>query len=83
MVCVKSKHAPYFVNASEVGWKSVECSDEHYLPTVLAFHGFDNETTCGDSFAHDNWPSLKVPHPKTYLPDEIIPQLFVTLQRPG
>lgn len=77
------KHATVFVNetATEVGWESVPCCDEHYLPTILAYHGLDNETTCTDGFAHVNWPSLIAAHPRTYNADEINAELFAYFEQ--
>ena len=51
------KHAYVFVNETklEPGWDGVTCCDEHYLPSILAYYGLDNETTCTDGLAHVNW----------------------------
>lgn len=78
------KHAYVFVNetAFEPGWESVPCCDEHYLPSILAYHGLDNETTCTDGFAHVNWPSLSASHPRTYNSEEVGPELFAFLEKP-
>ena len=72
------KHAQVYVDeiALEVGWERVPCCDEHYLPSILAFNGLDNETTCTDGFAHVQWDSLLDSHPHTFSPDEVNEQLF-------
>lgn len=51
------RHAYTFVNETklEPGWEGVTCCDEHYLPSILAYYGLDNETTCTDGLAHVNW----------------------------
>jgi hypothetical protein len=45
------KHATVFYKdpvEHEEAWKNVMCVDEHYLASVLAMNGLDNETTCTD-----------------------------------
>ena len=78
------KHALVFVNetALEPGWESVPCCDEHYLPSILAYNGLDNETTCSDGFVHAHFPSLSASHPWTYSGDEITAELFTHLSHP-
>ena len=82
---LKRKHAQVFVDETktERGWEKVPCCDEHYLPSVLAMHGFDNETTCTDGFSHVHWPSLSAMHPHTYGGDEITAELFQHLSTPN
>jgi Core-2/I-Branching enzyme len=72
------KHAEVFVNetVTEAAWDPVPCCDEHYLPTILAFNGLDNETTCSDGFAHVYWESLTASHPHWFSADEISEDLF-------
>lgn len=77
-------HAVMFVEEKkfESGWEKVPCCDEHYLPSVLAYHGQDNRTTCTDGYCHVHWPSLIAMHPHTYSGDEITPELFQHLSQP-
>ena len=51
-------HAQVFIDSSsmDANWEGVICVDEHFLPTVMAHYGLDNETTCTDGLAHVNWP---------------------------
>ncbi|KAK9812629.1 hypothetical protein WJX72_000912 [[Myrmecia] bisecta] len=55
-------------------------SDEHYVPTVLAMHGFDDETDCLGMMTHAEWewPNWS---PKTYTPYEVTTQLVRRLRR--
>ena len=77
-------HAAVFVNElnTEHGWDKVPCCDEHYLPTTLASHGLDNETTCSDGYAHVHWNSLSDAHPHTYTGEQISADLFRHLNEP-
>ena len=77
-------HAVMFVEEKkfEHGWDKVPCCDEHYLTSILAYHGQDNRTTCTDGFCHVHWPSLVAMHPHTYGGDEITPELFQHLAQP-
>jgi len=79
------KHAQIFADEEKLdpGWEAVPCCDEHYLPTLLAYYGLDNETSCTDGFAHVHWPSLIASHPWTYSGDEITPELFQHLSHPN
>lgn len=78
------KHASLFVNelAMEDAWDAVPCCDEHYLPTILAHYGVDNETTCSDGFIHHYFPSPSASHPVTHSTDEINAEFFQYLNRP-
>lgn len=78
------KHSQIFVDetAFEKGWESVPCCDEHYLPSVLAYHKLDNETTCSDGFCHVLWDSLIASHPHMYGADEIHGPLFDKFNAP-
>lgn len=50
--------------------------DEHYVPSLLAFHGLDNETDCRGGLVTANWTSPDTPgHPVEYSPRDIQPQL--------
>ena len=77
-------HAVKFANelGLERGWEKVPCSDEHYLPTTLAYYGLDNETACSDGFAHVHWNSPSDSHPHTYSAEQIGPDLFRHLNEP-
>lgn len=74
MFAEEKKFEPY--------WEKVPCCDEHYLPSILAYYGQDNRTTCSDGFCHVHWPSLIAMHPHTYSGDEITPELFQHLSHP-
>jgi len=80
------KHAAVFTHPSETvkekGWEKVPCCDEHYLPTLLAHHGLDNETTCSDGFVHVHWRNNIDSHPYTYAGEDITPDLFRHLNEP-
>lgn len=41
-------------------------SDEHYIPTLLAFRGRQNETSCRSSAAFTRWGGRDLSHPKTF-----------------
>jgi hypothetical protein len=76
-------HAKLFVSYTEDDeyWQKVPCSDEHFLPTLLATFGKDAETTCSDGFTnvywdHPSWGS----HPYSYLSEEINRNLFYNLR---
>lgn len=71
-------HAQIFSNEKklEPGWEGVPCCDEHYLPSILAYYGQDNATTCSDGFVHVYWSSLMDSHPHTWATDEINVDLF-------
>lgn len=79
------KHAEVFVleTESEKAWESVPCCDEHYLPTILAWHGLDNETTCTDGMTFINWESDIAAHPKQYSAEEVDAKLLTQeMQQP-
>ncbi len=78
------KHASLFVNelAMEDAWDAVPCCDEHYLPTILAHYGVDNETTCSDGFIHHNFPHISSSHPIIHSTDEINALFFQYLNQP-
>ncbi|KAL4420283.1 hypothetical protein ABPG77_005623 [Micractinium sp. CCAP 211/92] len=84
------KHAELVVADSEVfqafrdrcgGWYSQErqwkecVPDEHYIPTLLASRGLENETYCGGwGVAYTDWSTHDV-HPKSFMPKEVTPHL--------
>ena len=78
------KHAFVFHNVTQYdqAFEGVICVDEHFLPTILATYGLDNETTCTDGMSHVNWPNQLAMHPKTYSPNEINAELFAYFERP-
>ena len=78
------KHAFVFVNETdtESGWEKVMCVDEHYLPTILAWKGLENETTCSDGFAYVHWPSAVASHPSTFTGSDINKSFLKALERP-
>jgi Core-2/I-Branching enzyme len=49
--------------------------DEHYIPSLLAFHGLDNETDCHGGLATANWTMPKAQHPIEYASEQISPKL--------
>ncbi|KAL4439715.1 hypothetical protein ABPG75_002716 [Micractinium tetrahymenae] len=47
---------PAYVVAQNRTWVHRSCiSDEHYIPTLLAIHGRDQETTCYDALTAADW----------------------------
>ncbi len=50
-------------------------SDEHYIPTLLAYKGLENETDCMGCLVSTRWNAKKgkTTHPYSYKPSEIIP----------
>lgn len=75
---LKRSHAQVFVDDLSVdrGWEKVPCCDEHFLPSILAMHHLDNETTCTDGFTHVHWNSVNDAHPVMYGADTITPDFF-------
>mmetsp|Transcript_11126 Transcript_11126/g.22233 ORF Transcript_11126/g.22233 Transcript_11126/m.22233 type:complete len:508 (-) Transcript_11126:140-1663(-) len=57
-------------------------SDEHYIPTLLAIQGLDNETDCRGELTDRDWSRVKVtdPHPYEYKPADISTDLFMKLR---
>jgi hypothetical protein len=54
--------------------------DEHYIPSLLAFHGLDNETDCRGGLVTANWTMPKAQHPIEYHSEQIGPKLFKRLR---
>lgn len=59
-------------------------SDEHYIPTLLAIHGLDNETDCIGELTDKDWSRVKSTdaHPWEYQAKEINEALFTRLRHP-
>jgi len=78
------KHAEVFVNEveTEPHWGKVMCVDEHYLPTILAHKGLENETTCSDGFAYVHWPSNSASHPSTFSGSDVTKKFLANLEKP-
>jgi hypothetical protein len=76
------KHAIVYANYTEDDelWSKVGAVDEHYLPSLLASHGFDNETTCSDGLTRVMWFSKKSPHPLYFWNEQINAGLFDMFQ---
>lgn len=55
--------------------KHICVSDEHYIPTLLASYGLDNQTDCFGQATYADW-SVQSWHPRTYWGDEISPALI-------
>jgi len=51
--------------------------DEHYVPSLLAFHGLDNETDCRGGLVTANWTGSAAGHPLEYTSSDVNPQLCV------
>ncbi|KAK9808849.1 hypothetical protein WJX72_005003 [[Myrmecia] bisecta] len=66
------------------GGKWRDCfSDEHYMSTLLAIYGLDQETDCLGFVAHADWENGEPGyHPVTYEPDDISPELIQKLRMP-
>ncbi|KAL6782791.1 hypothetical protein ACKKBG_A08140 [Auxenochlorella protothecoides x Auxenochlorella symbiontica] len=59
-------------------------SDEHYIPTLLAVHGLDNETDCSGSTTDANWDRRAdkySPHPYEYTRWDIRLGLLAAVRR--
>jgi hypothetical protein len=54
-------------------------SDEHYIPTLLAVKGLDNQTDCLGFYINVDW-SAGGAHPRTYGVRDVRPSLFSTLR---
>ena len=80
---LKRSHMKVFVSelAMEQAFDPVPCVDEHYLPTILAYHQLDNETTCSDGFVHHYFPP-NAAHPVTHSGDAVTKELFIKLSKP-
>jgi len=59
--------------------KHICVSDEHYLPTLLASYGLDDQTDCLGEGTWTNWSSSGW-HPKTFEPEEVSPALLRIIQ---
>jgi len=57
-------------------FKHARISDEHYIPSVIAYHGLDNETTCNDGYMYVYRESLAAAHPSFHTSDMINAELF-------
>jgi hypothetical protein len=57
----------------------VPIPDEHYVATLLAWKGLDNETTCAGGFAYVHYGFSGV-HPRSFGPKDISPTLFKELE---
>ncbi|KAI3432241.1 hypothetical protein D9Q98_003802 [Chlorella vulgaris] len=66
------------------GWLRVCFPDEHYIPTLLAVHGLEEETDCQGSLMDVDWSRVAStsPHPWEYQPNELSDRLFEALRRP-
>lgn len=67
-IALNRKHTLIVVNDTVLAPKfgRVFPADEHYVPSLLAMHHLDNETTCSDGYAHVMWSDLRATHPMTY-----------------
>ena len=57
-------------------------SDEHYIPTLLAYHGLANRTDCLGYTTHVSW-SWDGPHPVSYSPENVTAELFRGMRMPA
>jgi len=59
-------------------------SDEHYISTLLAFHGLDNETDCRGELTDRDWSRVRSTgaHPYQYKRKDIVNDLFNNLRHP-
>ena len=75
------KHAE-LVASDEIlfnAFEDVPIPDEHYIPTLLAWKGVENETTCAGGFSYVRFGVSGV-HPRTFGPSDITPELFHRLE---
>ncbi len=56
-------------------------SDEHYVPTLLAVMGRENETDCLGASMHTDWRDGGA-HPRSYALNDVEPQLFTAMRAP-
>ncbi|KAK9813067.1 hypothetical protein WJX72_008331 [[Myrmecia] bisecta] len=54
-------------------------SDEHYIPSLLAYNGETDAADCAGKMVHVDW-SMGGPHPMTYAPDDITADRFMNLR---
>ena len=59
-------------------------SDEHYIPTLLAMHGLENETDCAGELTDRDWSRVEPTsaHPWEYRANDISEVLFENLRHP-
>lgn len=57
---LQRRHATVFADETKLedAWEGVPCLDEHYMPTIFAYFGLDNQTTCTDGFVHAFFPGV-------------------------
>eukprot|EP01040_Poterioochromonas_malhamensis_P015803 gene15803-17766_t len=67
------KHATIFSEYTDDDkyWENVKCVDEHFLPTILAMHGVENETTCSDGFTSVSWYKWNSAHPRIFANEQL------------
>ncbi|CAK0758242.1 hypothetical protein CVIRNUC_002605 [Coccomyxa viridis] len=62
-------------------------SDEHYVPTLMAYLGLDNETTCSGNTMHVSWQSSSGKylgeHPMSYSTKSVTLGVFLWLRQAG
>jgi hypothetical protein len=77
------KHAQLFADDTKIlsSFIQVPIPDEHYVPTLLAHYGLDNETACSDGFMHHLFTPTGA-HPTPAGPSEITADLIRTIDSP-
>ncbi|CAD7696935.1 unnamed protein product [Ostreobium quekettii] len=66
-------------SAPRKGFVKFCVSDEHYIPTLLASYGLEDQTDCRGSSTRVQW-SGDTYHPKTFHPKEVTPDLIRSIQ---
>ena len=81
------KHAGVILSTNRTlidAWVTVPVADEHFLPSILALNGLDNETVCNDAYTYNRFDSLSESHPKAFQSDDITEEfLRVTVRNPA
>lgn len=60
-------------------FQNVPIPDEHYIPTLIAWKGMENETNCAGGFSYVRFGVSGV-HPRTFGPRDVSPELFRQLE---
>ena len=76
------RHATIFAEDNKLlkGFEGVIIPDEHFVASLLAMYGLDNETTCNDGFMHHFFTPTGT-HPASYGPESINMDLFAYINR--
>ncbi|KAK9862414.1 hypothetical protein WJX84_009242 [Apatococcus fuscideae] len=77
-----AQHCAFAIDDTIGEWRTC-FSDEHYISTLLAVHGLDDETDCDGFVTHADWEHITdIMHPRTYSIWETTPELLKQLRLP-